>query len=227
MSLTAQTQEHITYVRRQSDEVVLFCSLGKDSLVCLDLIYPRFRRVVCVFMYFVKDLDHINRWIGWLKAKYPKVEFIQVPHWNLTYLLRGGMYCVPNPKVRLLKLADVVRSVKLKTGIEYVFLGMKKADGMNRRLMLKGYETGHYVNGGLCYPLADWTQRDILAYMRQHNLPSPVRYGKTASSGLGFNEDCFLWMRENCPQDLEKVYKVFPLSRRILYEYDNKNKENS
>lgn len=227
MDLISAAKEHIPYVRQQSDEVVLFCSLGKDSLVCLDLIYPQFRRIVCVFMYFVKDLDHIGRWIGWLKSRYPKVEFMQVPHWNLTYLLRAGLYCVPNSKIKLFKLADVVKTVRIKTGIGYVFLGMKKADSMNRRLMLKGYENNHYVNGGLCYPLADWTQRDILAYMRQHNLPEPVRYGKKASSGLGFNLDCFLWMRKNFPQDLEKIYKVFPLSRRILYEYDNKQKENS
>lgn len=36
---------------------------------------------------------------------------------------------------------------------------MKKADGMNRRLMLKGYEANGYENNGLCYPLADYTQK--------------------------------------------------------------------
>ena len=140
-------------------------------------------------MYFVKDLDHIGRWINWVKARYPKVEFVQLPHWNLTYLLRGGMYCVPNPNIKLLKLADVVKSVRLSSGVDYVFLGMKKADGMNRRLMLKNYEQNHYVNKGMCYPLADWTQRDVLAYMRQHNLPEPVRYRKKVSGGIGFNLD--------------------------------------
>lgn len=40
---------------------------------------------------------------------------------------------------------------------------MKKADGMNRRLMLNGYADNSYENNGLCYPLAEWTQRDILA----------------------------------------------------------------
>lgn len=223
MGKVDDTLRHIAYVRQQSDGAVLFCSLGKDSLVCLDLMYPRFSRIVCVFMYFVKDLDHIDRWINWVKARYPKVEFVQLPHWNLTYLLRGGMYCVPNPNIKLLKLADVVKSVRLSSGVDYVFLGMKKADGMNRRLMLKGYEQNHYVNKGMCYPLADWTQRDVLAYMRHHNLPEPVRYGKKASGGIGFNLDCFLWLRENYPQDLEKIYKVFPMSRRILFEYDNKN----
>ena len=64
---------------KQSSCIVMY-SLSKDSLVTLDLVYPRFERVVCVFMYFVKDLDHINGWIRWVKKKYPKVEFMEVPH---------------------------------------------------------------------------------------------------------------------------------------------------
>ncbi len=47
----------------------------------------------------------------------------------------------------------------------------------------------------MVYPLADWTQKDILAYMRQYNLPEPVRYSLKASSGVGFNLDCMLWLK--------------------------------
>ena len=222
MNKVEQASQYIDLIRVKSNEALLFLSLGKDSLVLLDLIYPKFDRVVCVFMYFVKDLEHINRWINWTKAKYPKIEFVQVPHWNLTYILRGGLYCVPNPKIKLLKLADVVSAMRLKYGIYYTFLGMKKADGMNRRLMLKGYVG--YENEGLCYPLADWTQKDILAYMKQKGLPEPVRYSKKASGGVGFNLDCFLWLRENYPQDLNKIIQTFPMSERILFEYDNGTK---
>ena len=222
MTLQERAYNSIDSIRQKSDACLLFCSLGKDSLVLLDMINPKFERIVCIFMYFVKDLEHINRWIGWVKAKYPKIEFVQVPHWNLTYILRSGLYCVPNPKVKLLKLADVVKAMQLKYGIQYAFLGMKKADGMNRRLMLKGYEANNYENNGLVYPLADWTQKDILAYMKQHGLPEPVRYSLKASNGVGFNLDCLLWLENNYPQDLQKIYKTFPMCERVLWEYHNK-----
>ena len=223
MILQEKTYGSIDRIREKTDAALLFLSLGKDSLVLLDMIYPKFDRIVCVFMYFVKGLEHIERWIGWVKAKYPRIEFVQVPHWNLTYILRGGMYCVPNPKVKLLKLADVVKAMQLRYGLYYTFLGMKKADGMNRRLMLKGYEANGYENNGMCYPLADWTQKDVLSYMKQHNLPEPVRYSLKASSGVGFNLDCMLWLEKNYLQDLQRIYKVFPLSERILWEYHNKH----
>ena len=219
----------IAAVRSNSDGCIVFCSLGKDSLVTLDLVYGHFERIVCVFMYFVPQLEHIERWVNWCKNRYPKVEFMQVPHWNLSYILRGGLYCVPNPKVKLIKLADVVKAIRLKTGIDYVFLGMKKADGMNRRLMLKGYEANDYVNNLQAYPLADWTQKDVLSYMKMQGIPEPIRYSLKASSGTGFNIECFLWLRENFPQDLQKIYNTFPLSERILWEYDQKqeNKKES
>lgn len=212
----------IAEVRKQTASAIVFVSFGKDSLVLLDLLYPRFDRLVCVFMYFVKDLEHINRYLRYCKARYPKAEWVQTEHWNTTYVRRAGMYCEPEPDVRLKKLADVISEAREATGIQWVFLGMKKADSLNRRLMLMQYESSNYTNNGIAYPLAELTNRDVLAYMKNAKLPAPVIYGKGTSSGIGFNLDCFLWLRDNCPQDLERIYKEFPLSRRILFEHDRK-----
>lgn len=227
MNKLQEAQQVIAGVRQKSDTCLVMCSLGKDSIVTLDLVNQHFERVVCVFMYFVKDLDRINGWIRWVKKKYPKVEFMEVPHWNLTYILRGGLYCVPNPKVKLLKLVDVIKAVRMKTGVYYTFLGMKKADGMNRNLMLKGYKNNGYENNGLVYPLASWTQKDVLAYMKQKRLPQPVRYSSKAGGGVGFSKETFTWLEKHYPQDLEKIYKVFPMSERILFEqnYKQDNKD--
>lgn len=222
----------IDYVRSQTDTCILMCSLGKDSLVTLDLIYPRFKKVICVFLYFVKDLEHINRWISWVKARYKNVEFVQIPHWNLTYILRSGLYCTPHPRQKLYKLKDILQSLRLKNGTQWVFLGMKKADGMNRNLMISQFKDAHYTDNYQAYPCAEFNQKQILAYMKMHNLPEPVQYGLSlasadakvgkASNGIGFNLECFLWLEQNFPSDLEKIYKVFPLARRILLEYHYK-----
>ena len=58
--------------------------------------------------------------------------------------------------------------------------------------------------------------------MKQRNIPEPIRYSLKASSGVGFNEDCLLWLRNNYPQDLQKIYSVFPMAERVLFEYDRK-----
>jgi len=128
----------ISLVSQQTDRAILFYSCGKDSITTLDLIAPHFKEIVCVFMYFVKGLEHINTYLKFSQTKYKNVRVIQLPHWNLTWILRSGVYCVPNDKIKLLKLKDIITYVKKTTGIDYVFLGMKQADSLNRRLMLRG-----------------------------------------------------------------------------------------
>lgn len=219
MDKVAQTKEVLCSVSEKSNRAILFYSTGKDSIVTLDLMHKYFDEIVCVFMYFVKDLNHINRWLNWAKIKYPKVKIVQVPHWNLTYVLRGGVYCVPNSKVKVFKVAKVDEAMRLKYGINYTFYGMKKADSMNRRLMLNTYENAISETNKV-YPLSEWSNKEVLAYMKSKKLPQPVRYSQNASGGVGFNIDCFLWLRNNEPSDLQKMLKTFPMSEKILYDFD-------
>lgn len=113
--------EVIASVRQKTDRAILFYSCGKDSEVLLDLMAPHFKEIVCVFMYFVKGLDHIDNYLRAVKARYANVTILQVPHWTLTRVLRCGLYCIPNPNVKLLSLKDVDESVRMKTGISYSF----------------------------------------------------------------------------------------------------------
>lgn len=219
MSKISDAISIIQSAKGESKKALLFCSYGKDSLVLLDLLSKEYEEVVSVFMYFVKGLEHIDKFGRWIKVKYPNVTIDEVPHWNLTRIKRVGMYCVSDPKIKLLKLKDIEVAMCLRYGIEKVYYGMKKADSLNRNLMLK--KSDGIIHNAV-YPLMDWTQKDILSYMRMHKLPEPIRYSKNASGGCGFNLECFLFLRDNYPQDLERIYEVFPLSKRILFEHDYK-----
>ena len=222
-------EDCIDYVSSQTDTCILMCSLGKDSIVTLDMIAPRFKHIIACFMAFVHGLEHIERWKNWVTARYKNVEMVEIPHWNLTYILRSGLYCTPHPNQKLLKLTDVIKALRLKYNTQWVFLGMKKADSMNRNLMITQFKDNHYTDNFQAYPLAEFSQKQILSYMNMHHLPEPVQYGLStsgaeakvgkASNGIGFNLDCLLWLEKFFPGDLEKIYEVFPLSKRVLLEY--------
>lgn len=201
--------EVIASVRQKTDRAILFYSCGKDSEVLLDLMAPHFKEIVCVFMYFVKGLDHIDNYLRAVKARYANVTILQVPHWTLTRVLRCGLYCIPNPNVKLLSLKDVDESVRMKTGISYSFYGMKQSDGMNRCLMLRGYENEAISNTNKVYPLSKWKKSDVMAYIKAKKLPEPISYNKNKSQGLTFLPEVFDYLRRHYPQDLEKIYKVF------------------
>lgn len=223
----AHAKEVISTVRVKTNRVILFYSAGKDSIALLDLLAKEFDEVVCVFMYFVKDLAHINKYVTASKFLYKNVTFIEVPHWNLSHIMRGGIYCKPNPKTKLLSLKDIDESVRLQTGIDWVFYGMKKADSLNRRLMLNGYENSAISGTKKVYPLSNWLKKDVLRYIQANDLPDPINYGSNASNGVGFNLDCFLYLRKYYPNDLRKILDVFPMSEHILYQYDTRKEPTS
>lgn len=154
----------------------------------------------------------------------PMLPYCKVPHWTLTRVLRCGLYCIPNPNVKLLSLKDVDESVRMKTGISYSFYGMKQSDGMNRCLMLRGYENEAISNTNKVYPLSKWKKSDVMAYIKAKKLPEPISYNKNKSQGLTFLPEVFDYLRRHYPQDLEKIYKVFPLSRNILLRYDEEKR---
>ena len=92
--------EVISLVRQKTDRAILFYSCGKDSEVLLDLMAPHFKEIVCVFMYFVKGLDHIDNYLQAAKSRYTNIKIMQVPHWNLSRALRIGHFCVANTQVK-------------------------------------------------------------------------------------------------------------------------------
>lgn len=223
MNIYQHTQQVIDTVRKKTNRVLLFYSCGKDSIALLHWCAKNFSEVVCVFMYFVKDLEHINKFINFSKKQYPNISFIQRPHYALTYINKSGLFCTPQ-NTRILKLSDIIQSVRIETQIEYVFLGMKQSDSMNRRIMLRQYELQAISPTNLVYPFSLWKDKDVLRYISNNRLPKPIQYSNKKSNGITFDLDVYLYLREHYPNDLQKILDVYPLSEKILFDYDQKNK---
>ena len=81
----------IKTIAERTDRVILFHSAsGKDSIALLDLISPYFKEIVCVYMYVVKDLSHINRYINYACKKcYPLSEYKNKD--VMDYISRAGL----------------------------------------------------------------------------------------------------------------------------------------
>lgn len=217
----------IQSIAERTDRAILFHSAtGKDSIALLDLMHPYFHEIVCVFMYTVKDLEHINRYIAWAQRKYPKARFIQIPHYGVySWIKVGYMGCRQNPKQRKYTLADLNEKVRERTGIEWTFLGFKQSDSMNRRLMLRGYDRESICEKSRkVYPLSSYKNADVLAYIERNHLITPEAYGgEHQSSGSDINDIHYLlWLRENYPGDLQKIYSQFPMVERLVFDHDNK-----
>ncbi|MCR5697751.1 MAG: phosphoadenosine phosphosulfate reductase family protein [Marinilabiliaceae bacterium] len=214
----------ISEVAQKTDRILLFHSgSGKDSIALLDLCAPYFKEIVCVYMYVVKDLEHINRYIQWSQNNYKNVKFIQVPHYSLSsYVKHGVLGCKKNEKQPYVTLSQIGDICRKRLGIDWLFLGFKQTDSLNRRCMLRTYE-----EEAICektkkvYPLSKYRNIDILHYIEEQNLMRPEHYGKGQSAGTAITDvDYLKWLKENFPQDLKKVLAVFPMAEHILFQYE-------
>jgi sulfate adenylyltransferase subunit 2 len=226
-----RAREIIDDVSKETDSILLFHSLsGKDSIVLLDLCYNKFKRVVVVFMYLVKDLEHVMRYYNYAKAKYPNIEFVQVPHYALfNYIKTGYMGIKQNTKQRQWTLADITEKLREKIGVEWACYGFKQSDSLNRRLMLRSYTDGKEAINWKTkkfYPLSTYKNKEIMDFILDHRLKNPEVCGTNKqSSGVDIEDiEYQKYLKELYPSDLEKIYKVFPMARIVMLKA-NSNKE--
>ena len=211
---------------------MLFHSLsGKDSIVLLDLCYKKFKRVIVVFMYLVKDLEHVMRYYNYAKAKYPNIEFVQVPHYALfNYIKTGYMGIKQNTKQRQWTLADITEKLREKIGVEWACYGFKQSDSLNRRLMLRSYTDGKEAINWKTkkfYPLSTYRNKEIMDFILDHRLKNPEVCGTNKqSSGVDIEDVAYQkYLKELFPEDLEKIYKVFPMARIVMLKANNKEEQ--
>ena len=226
-----RAREIIDDVSKETDSILLFHSLsGKDSIVLLDLCYKKFKRVIVVFMYLVKDLEHIMRYYNYAKAKYPNIEFVQVPHYALfNYIKTGYMGIKQNTKQRQWTLSDITDKLREKIGVEWACYGFKQSDSLNRRLMLRSYTDGKEAINWKTkkfYPLSTYRNKEIMDFILDHRLKNPEVCGTNKqSSGVDIEDVAYQkYLKELFPEDLEKIYKVFPMARIVMLKA-NSNKE--
>ena len=227
-----RAREIIDDVSKETDSILLFHSLsGKDSIVLLDLCYKKFKRVIVVFMYLVKDLEHVMRYYNYAKAKYPNIEFVQVPHYALfNYIKTGYMGIKQNTKQRQWTLSDITDKLREKLCVEWACYGFKQSDSLNRRLMLRSYTDGKEAINWKTkkfYPLSTYRNKEIMDFILDHRLKNPEVCGTNKqSSGVDIEDVAYQkYLKELFPEDLEKIYKVFPMARIVMLKANNKEEQ--
>lgn len=212
-------------VRAQTSEIILFHSgTGKDSIALCDMTSKMFDRVICVFMYMVKDLDYENRYINWAEKKYSNVSFVKTPHFATYSFVKHGYLGIKQDKeFRNIKLKDITLSMKSIHKIDFACFGFKKVDSIDRRIMLNELPTGIASTKNF-YPLKDFKNSDVLNYISYNNLIPPFCYNPLKpSSGCDLSDPIFLsYMKQKYPTDLKKIYETYPFCEAILFRHENK-----
>ena len=224
----------IRSVRKQTDTAVLFYSAGgKDSIAMLDMLAKEFEDVICYYMYLIPNLDHVQPYIKWATTYYNNVEIRQIQHFQMDYFKKLGLFCDADsrynlPKkdpnsLRVRKIGDIEQSVREQTGINYVFSGMKGVDGYMKRMRLLTFKkrNGTYISEkGMVYPLAEWTNKEVLQYIKTKNLIKPFYYGEGVSQGFSITLDVLTLLKAYYPRDYKRTLEVFPYAETLIFDYE-------
>jgi 3'-phosphoadenosine 5'-phosphosulfate sulfotransferase (PAPS reductase)/FAD synthetase len=219
MTPLQHTEEVIKDLRARTDEVILFYSAGKDSITCLHLLRKyKFKRIVCVYMAFIKGLTHNRHLLDWVTTEN---ELLEVTHWGTaTYVAQNFMRIANKVKAKPVKWIDIENYVKSKTGIQWMVTGMKQGDSLNRRLMLRRFHMEAIdLKMKRAHILSHWKNTEVRSYLTMARLPQPVKYdfGKS-SQGIDLNPPCMKWFKKNHPADYQKILQVFPLADAMTLE---------
>lgn len=228
MDKYAHTMSVIRSVREETDTAVMFYSAGgKDSIALLDMLAGVFDKVICYYMYLIPNLDHIKPYIEWAEKRYKNVEVRQIKHIQREYLEAAGIFCIPDESIKPRKIGDVEQAIREETGIKYAFNGMKGVDGYMKRMRLKLFaKTGYITEKGMVYPLALWTNGEVLKYIKTRNLIKPFVYTpKTVCQGFNIDLPTMLILREKFPRDYAKVLQEFPFAEKLIYDYEREQNQ--
>lgn len=201
-----------------TDEVIVAFSGGKESCVVIDLAFRYFKKVHPFFMYIAPDLSFQERTLEWYEKKY-QTEIIRLPHMDVSEFFHYGSFRIPDPTFPIVSINDIYQYVRLQTDTWWIAAGERIDDSIVRRAMMK--KSGSIdIQRGRIYPVSAWKKREIIDYIKFHNL-----YLGQDSRKLGFSFKS-LWGKELAmlkhyfPQDYEKVLHVYPLAAAGVKRYE-------
>ena len=207
-----KTQSKIT------DSVLVGFSGGKESVVVMDLCFRYFKNVHPFFMYICPNLSFQERTIAWYEKKY-QTEIIRIPHMDVSEYFHYGSFRPGDETFPIVSINDIYHYLRLQSDIWWIAAGERINDSIVRRAMMKKSGTIDTQRGRI-YPVALWRKKEILDYIKFHNL-----YLGADSRKLGFSFKS-LWgkelamLKQHFPEDYEKVLKQYPFAEAGVRRYE-------
>ena len=200
-------------------EVLVGFSGGKDSCVTLDLCFRYFDKVQPFFLYYVPHMSFQERTISWYENKYG-VEILRLPHFETSNFLRYGLYRDSDFTVPIVSTADMYNYLREKTGIWFIAGGERIADSIVRNAMIK-HSVSIDMKRGRFYPLAYWKKQDVLSYIKNKRLLVSSESKKLGFSFRSLDGKSLAIVKENYPQDYERIKKIYPLCDAAVARENN------
>lgn len=185
---------------------------GKDSLAILDLVQRAgFRRIEGFAMHFLPGLRCFDAGVDAAERRHG-VKIHRVQHWMTINMVAQGVF---RPHVKELRGApkagvkDIWAQIRKQTGIRLIATGERADETIWRRGQMARCG-GFSTEQDHLFPVHDWSEGDVLAYLSARKIPVPRGLGRKNMSGVDLRADTLAYLRDNYPDDYTKILAVFP-----------------
>lgn len=214
--------ELCAYMReRTGPAVVLWFSMGKDSVAAWLQVRRFWEKVVPVYRYFIHGLRFIEDGLAYYEDffgtrihRYPQFAFLE--------MLDAEVYQTPS-RVKLLRGLPFVRRYEQShidedlqrqhrfTHPVYAGVGQRSADSMHRR---RSIERNGPIDheGKRFFPIFDWRFEHMVQAFRDSGVKLPVDYALWNRSFDSPRARFLAGIREHFPDDYERILMWFPLA---------------
>jgi sulfate adenylyltransferase subunit 2 len=196
----------------KDEPVIIMFSTGKDSVVMADLLMQGFTgKKELVFLYFVKGLEIKQRLIDYYEKKW-NVQIHQQPHYGNLSLKTGKKY----------KMADIEHGLRMKFNISWIAQGVRRDESLARRGMLAHLPYGIDERNKKLYPIAGYSDKDVMSYIKLHKLPLPIEYQHGWKHDFSVPDvDGLVYLKNNFPDDYRKAIAEFPHLEAMVWAQMN------
>lgn len=210
--------DQIKMMSTVTDEVIVSFSMGKDSIVVLDLAMKYFKKVHAFYMYMVPDLEFQERALKKYEQIY-NIKIERVPHFETSEFYRYGSFREADYFVPKVTINDVYEHVRDLFGCHWIAGGERKADSIFRNGMINK-STSLDVKRGRMYPLAYWKKADVLRYIKLNKCYMPRFYKELGFSLHSLAGKELYQLKQFYPDDYKRVLKFFPEAQAGVLQYE-------
>lgn len=209
------------------NEVTVAVSGGKDSVAALALCKQHFAVVRAYFMFTVPGLSFQERYLGYLERKF-EVDIWRVPHWMLSLMFRSGAgrhLTEASLGVRKTRARHHDAWMREKYGVGWIATGEKYSDSLERNTQMVKCDGVNEQRQRL-WPIAWWTHHDVQAYLTRLGVMFPPDYRlrlddkRNGSFGSLLRPAELIPIRDNYPEDYQKILRQFPLAEAMLKRWE-------
>lgn len=207
-----KTQSRIT------DTVLVAFSGGKDSVVTLDLCCRYFKRVIPFFMYIVPGLEFQEQLLDWYERRYG-LEIVRLPHFEVSNFMRYGTFREYDFSVPIISITDIYAYMRTTTDGTWIAAGERINDSIVRRAMIKHSGTVDR-NRGRFYPVAYWTKRNVMDYIKTKKLKLGIDSKKLGFSFKSLDGHELSMVKQEFPNDYERILRMYPFAEAAVRRFE-------